>query len=306
MVTSISFPALRPNQRGTFVKLGLRRSHAMAVVNAAALLSFDHHFVNRARITLGSVAPTIVRALEAEEALEGEPLNEKSIAEAAALAAHSAVPIDDIRGSARYRRETVRVLVRRALLELRDGSEPDGLPAAPAMLGGAGAGSRLPHDRAEEATAVECTVNGRQVAVHGAGGKTLLAMLREDLGLTGTKEGCAEGECGACTVWLDGMAVLACLVPAPRAHGTEIVTVEGLASGDRLHPVQQAFLDAGAVQCGYCTPGFVMSGAKLLEEIQHPTREQIVEGLQGNLCRCTGYFKIVEAIERAARIAYGE
>jgi carbon-monoxide dehydrogenase medium subunit len=316
MVTDVTFPALGDFQRGTFVKLALRRTHAVSVVNAAVVLTFqpegkrngffEGDVVTQARITLGSVAPTVIRALEAEALLTGGALDEKRVSESADLAAQVASPIDDIRAGGDYRRRVVRVLVRRALVALRAGTERDEFPAVPPMLRGKTDG-RFPrlagstichHDGGLEP--IECTVNGENVVVQGAGGKRLLDMLREDLGLIGTKEGCGEGECGACTVWMDGIAVLACLIPAPRAHGTQIVTVEGLARGDELHPVQQAFIDEGAVQCGYCTPGFVMAGASLLEEIPHPTREQIIAGLTGNLCRCTGYHKIVRAIERAA------
>ena len=143
-------------------------------------------------------------------------------------------------------------------------------------------------------------INGKPAVLPAAHGKTLLRALREDAGLLGTKEGCAEGECGACTVWLDGIAVLACLVPAERADGCEVVTVEGLAMPDgQLHPLQDAFIQAGAVQCGYCTPGVLMAAANLLTEVPHPTPEQVKDALSGNLCRCTGYYSILQAVERA-------
>lgn len=305
MVTDIAFPALGSNQRGVFVKLGLRRANAIAVVNAAAVLTLDGSMVTRARITVGSVAPTIIRAPEAERALVGGELNERRMSEAAGLSAQVAAPITDVRAGADHRRKATRFLVHRALTALRGRTEGTLFPRGSPMLWGktdghfpCWEGKTLCHyDGGPEP--IECTVNGNHVVVHGAGSKRLLDMLREDLGLTGSKEGCGEGECGACTVWMDGIAVLACLVPAPRAHNTRIVTVEGMAQSNVLHPLQQAFIDEGAVQCGYCTPGFIMAGASVLDEIPSPTSEQIKAGLTGNLCRCTGYYKIVRAVEKA-------
>jgi xanthine dehydrogenase iron-sulfur cluster and FAD-binding subunit A len=307
MLTGISFPALKENECGTFVKLGLRRAQAISVVNVAVVLGFRPSAATRsaeiesAWITLGSVAPTIVAAEEAQRFLVGEVLEDHLIDDAARFAMNAARPIDDIRGTAAYRREMVRVLVARALTQLRDGTEREGFPAAPVMLWGKSSG-RYPVAPAAPAAedAIETTVNGKKYSISGAADKTLLRMLREDLGLNGTKEGCAEGECGACTVFLDGLAVMSCLVPASRAYGAEIVTIEGLKGGEQLHPVQRAFIETGAVQCGYCTPGFIMSGAKLLEEKVDPSHGEIQQALTGNLCRCTGYYKIVEAIERAA------
>ncbi|MBN1955637.1 MAG: FAD binding domain-containing protein [Anaerolineae bacterium] len=306
MVVAVQVPLPAADVRGIFVKLGLRRALAISVVNAAVVLQFDGRRVTRARVALGSVAPTIVRALEAEAMLCGGPLTAEQIAAAAQAGAEAASPIDDIRAGADYRRRMVRVLLQRALEALAAGREREGFPTQPPLLWGRTdgqfprlAGKTICHQVGGDEP-IECNVNGENHVLRGANGKTLLHMLREDLGLTGTKEGCGEGECGACTVWMDGIAVLSCLIPAPRAHGTQIVTIEGLSQGDALHPLQQSFIDAGAVQCGYCIPGFIMSGAKLLEELPHPSRDQILHGIAGNLCRCTGYAKIVAAIEQTA------
>jgi carbon-monoxide dehydrogenase small subunit len=144
------------------------------------------------------------------------------------------------------------------------------------------------------------TVNGRDVVVNIEPDELLVDVLRDQLGLTGTKIGCNEGECGACTVIMDGQAVLSCLLPALRAEGREITTIEGLSDGDTLHPLQESFVDLGAVQCGYCIPGFIISAKALLDVNPHPNRDQIKEAIAGNLCRCTGYVKIIEAIEAVA------
>ncbi|MCL7452277.1 MAG: molybdopterin-dependent oxidoreductase [Anaerolineae bacterium] len=154
---------------------------------------------------------------------------------------------------------------------------------------------------------VRFVLNGREVVLTVDLGRSLLHVLREDLDLTGTKQACdCEGECGACTVLLDGEAVRSCLTPIAKVDGRRVVTIEGLGSPERLHPLQQAFIDHGAVQCGFCTPGVILSAVALLDREPDPSREQIIEALEGNLCRCTGYLKIVEAVEAAAAVTRGE
>ncbi len=148
---------------------------------------------------------------------------------------------------------------------------------------------------------ITLTVNDTEYEVAVAPNKTLTQVLREDLNLLGTNEGCGVGDCGACTVVLDGKPVNSCLVLAVQADGSRIKTIEGVAHGDSLHPVQETFVELGAIQCGFCTPGMILSATSLLEKNPHPTEQEVRQALSGNLCRCTGYQKIVEAVQEASR-----
>ena len=149
-------------------------------------------------------------------------------------------------------------------------------------------------------------LNGQPCEIHVEPWRTLLEVIREDLHLTGTKEGCGGGECGSCTVIMGGKSVNSCLIPAVEADNQEIITIEGLAEGETLHPIQEAFVNHSGMQCGFCTPGMIMSAKVLLEDNPNPSEEEIREGIAGNFCRCTGYAKIIESISAAAEAMKGE
>lgn len=298
MVVGLAVPALTSRQRGVFVKLGNRRAQAISIVHITAVVELDGAVVTSARIAAGSVAPSVVLLELAASRLVGRELTEATIAEAAESAAAEVTPIDDIRATAAYRAHGLRVMVRRALAGLR--SSPR-WPAATPRLGTVHA-PPAPGCTARTMNAddpITATVNGAPVTAGGAAGATLLGWLREHAHLTGTKEGCGEGECGACTVMLDGAAVLSCLVPAGRADGATVTTVEGLAAGGSLHAVQRGFIAGGGVQCGFCTPGFLVAGAALLGDDAEPDATVVGEAFAGNLCRCTGYHRILASMKAA-------
>jgi carbon-monoxide dehydrogenase medium subunit len=299
LIRSIEIPRSQPNQRGLFRKLGLRRAQAISVIHFAIVLGFDGERVASARISLGCVAPTVIRAPKTEAWLSGQLLTEDVISEAGRIVASEASPIDDVRGSGEYRTRVLERTFADSLSQLRDGSERRNWMPDPVLL-----------DTGRRATDTEpfmeriiTIVNGERCELsRESNERTLLNAIRDELSLTGSKEGCAEGECGACTMWLDGQAVMSCLVPAIQAHGRELVTIEGLAetSGQPVHPLQAAFVNRAAVQCGFCIPGMVMAGAKLLEECPTPSDNEVKVALSGNICRCTGYAKILEAVHEAA------
>ncbi|KAA3640491.1 MAG: hypothetical protein DWP92_02945 [Armatimonadetes bacterium] len=301
IVTRVSFKAMGEHESGVFAKVGLRSAQAISVVHGAVVVSWTDGNVTDARIALGSVAPVVVLA-DAADLLVGGALTDEVITRCASACAAEVSPISDGRATAEYRNSMVEVAVVRMLRSLRDGSEAATWPERVTTLDNSRVKqSQVPVSVGSE-DGVTVAINGVTTTGPGRCDTTLLDWIRDNAtgedgaALTGTKEGCAEGECGACTVHMDGRAVLACLVAAPAAHGSTVTTIEGLTSGlDRA--MQEALVDFGAVQCGYCTPGFVMCASSLLSEHENLSTHEIRDGLSGNICRCTGYDSIVAAVQ---------
>lgn len=302
VLVDVFFPGLDKDTRGIFVKSALRRAQAISVVNACVIVTQRNQTVERVIITMGAVAPTIIHASSVEEGLVGNELTEKTINDAAELVEKDLRPISDIRGSDQYRTYIMKAIIRKALSHISDNSLSDPVPDQAVLLRHDPFVPNAKWDGKEIIT----HINGKQFSFEKGINKNLLSLIREQALLTGTKEGCGEGECGACTVHINGKAVMSCLVPAPRAHQASITTIEGLSGDDQLTPLQKAFVDFGAVQCGFCTPGFIMSSSMLLKEKSKPDQDEIRQAITGNLCRCTGYYKIIQAIESASQTLGGE
>ncbi|MCL1593252.1 MAG: FAD binding domain-containing protein [Actinomycetia bacterium] len=299
LVTAVRFPAMSSGTSGMFAKVGLRSAQAISVVHAAVVIERLGGVISNARIALGSVAPTVVLA-DAARSLEGSALTAETIERCASLASGEVTPITDGRATAAYRSHLVRVVLSRMLHTLAAGDESSQWPTRVITLADGGTHSSIPM-AAGPNDPIRVLINGTGVTAPGATHESLLDWIRSNARsrsgelLTGTKEGCAEGECGACTVHMDGQSVLACLVLAGSADGHEITTIEGLDSPDDVR-LQDSFIACGAVQCGFCTPGFVMAASSLRTEMGELTADEIRDGLSGNICRCTGYESIVEAL----------
>jgi len=310
LLTSIHLPALPAPARGgvgsAFVKVS-RVAADLAKASAAAVLVREGDRIVDCRLALGSVGPTVLRARRAEEMLVGQAFSSELALEAGKVASGEIAPIDDVRSSAWYRREVVKAITHDALqLAWERAGERRGQGDKETR----GRGEHTPnhksrftfHESRFTQHEIELTVNGVKHRLWVAPNELLLNVLRERLELTGSKYGCGIGECGACTVLLNGKPVLSCLVLAISADGNEILTVEGLEGPDgELDPLQEAFIEHAAFQCGYCTPGMLMMAKNLLQENPSPTQDEIRDHLKGNRCRCTGFASIVRAVMSCGR-----
>jgi xanthine dehydrogenase iron-sulfur cluster and FAD-binding subunit A len=301
LLTEIILPPPPIGAISGFYKIS-RVAADLAKASLAVVLVADGEQVLECRLALGSVAPTVIRIPRAEALLKGKAFSASLVEEAGKIVAKDITPIDDFRSTAQYRRQlcfamtvdTLNMIWKRDSYKI-DGSEEPLLPPK--------AQSGKPHNiPIGERQEVELNINGQLKRLHIAPNELLLNVLRERLGLKGTKYGCGLGECGACTVLMDGKAVLGCLILAASAEGKEIVTIEGLKGlGNSLDPLQDTFIEETAYQCGYCTPGFILTAKSLLAEEPHPREAEVRDYIKGNRCRCTGYTSIVRAIMKYAQ-----
>ena len=305
LLTGIRFPKPPPSARSAFIKLGRRNALSISRLSVAAILQIgsDGKIVE-ARIVPGATFPTWKRVPEAEQMLVGLKPEAKLLAAAGQKVSEEMIKATGRRWSTEYKEPVIAVLVRRALEQCASKAGQGILPAQSAeetsrrrQAGRAARPLRVPGG----GCVIFTTINGRSHMLTIPSNRTLLDLLRDQLGLLGTKCGCEIGECGACTVLLDGEPVNSCLVLAPQIAGREVLTVEGLAQDGKLHPLQESFLDHDAVHCGFCTPGMLLSAKALLDGNPRPGETEIRTAISGNLCRCTGYQQIVQAIEKAAR-----
>ncbi len=306
LLVEVALPPMAPRS-GWSYRQAARQAGAEAMVGVAALVSLDERGrCTVARIAYVSVGETPVPAAQAARALSGQPPTAAAIQAAAEAAATADVdPGEDIHATADYRRHLVRTLTRQALTEA---FERAGLGTRDSGLGirdfRANPQSLVPSPQypiPNHQSPITLTVNGVRYERAVEPRLLLSDFIRHELGLTGTHVGCEHGVCGTCTVLFDGQPVRSCLTFAVQAHGHDVRTVEGLGTIDRLHPLQEAFRDKHALQCGFCTPGFLMTLTPFLEQNSNPTEEQIRQAISGNLCRCTGYQHIVEAVTLAAQ-----
>ncbi|MGZ4983462.1 MAG: 2Fe-2S iron-sulfur cluster-binding protein, partial [Chthoniobacterales bacterium] len=305
LLTAIRFSKRPPDAHSAFIKLGRRNAVSITRLSVAAILQTGHDGkIVDARIVPGAAFPTWRRATEAEQILIGAKPTEKLFAAAGQKVSEAMIRETGRRWSTEYKEPVLAVLVRRALERCASGADlSSDLWGASESAQPARSVSKKNRDgsgKASKEYVLTTTINGRSHTISIPSHRTLLDLLRDDLGLAGTKCGCEIGECGACTVLLDGAPVNSCLVLASQIGGREVKTVEGLAENATLHPLQNSFLDHDAVHCGFCTPGMLMCAKALLDQNSHPSETQIRAAICGNLCRCTGYQQIVDAIEKAA------
>jgi carbon-monoxide dehydrogenase medium subunit len=306
LLRSLYLPCPVEGTGSAFVKISRVRAD-LAKASVAAVVVREGERVTGCRLAFGSVGPTVLRVREAEEALMGQTFSAELALEVGRIASEGIRPIDDVRASAWYRREVIKVLTHDTLMAAWDRAGAAPVARAADWSAGGEPGERRAVQGArriarDEPCEIALTVNGRSHHLVVRPNELLLNVLRERLQLTGTKYGCGVGECGACTVHLDGEPALACLTLAVAADGRDVTTVEGLQGPNgELDPLQEAFIEHAAFQCGYCTPGMLMMTRKLLDEYPSPSEADVRDCIKGNRCRCTGFASIVRAVLSCVR-----